>query len=91
MCPVPPNSHRSPALSCVRYGSAFARRPYASCSGRFHRLRALALRASDFVRMATYHRLERHMDSTSRTLFEGLRDSLKEEPVVKEDEERRLR
>jgi hypothetical protein len=55
-----------------------------------HRLRALVLRASDFARMITYHRLERHMDSTSRTLFEGLRDSLKDEPVVKEDEARRV-
>ena len=55
-----------------------------------HRLRALVLRASDFVRMATYHRLERHMDNTSRNLLEGLRDSLKDEPVVKEDEVRRM-
>ena len=56
-----------------------------------HRLRALVLRANDFVRIAAYHRLDRHMDTTSRTLFEGLRESLKDEPVVKEDEARRVR
>ena len=55
-----------------------------------HRLRALVLRANDFVRMATYHRLDRHMDSTTRTLFSGLQEGLKEEPVVKEDEQRRM-
>jgi len=55
-----------------------------------HRLRALVLRANDFVRMAKYHRLERHMDSTSRTLFRGLHDALKQEPVVVEDEARRM-
>jgi hypothetical protein len=55
-----------------------------------HRLRALVLRANDFARMAAYHHLERHMDTTSRSLLEGLRDSLKDEPVVKEDEVRRM-
>ena len=55
------------------------------------RLRALVLRANDFVRMATYHKLERHMDSTTRTLFTSLQEGVKEEPVVKEDEARRMR
>ena len=46
------------------------------------------LRAYDFVRMARYHRLERHTDNTSRTQFEGLSKSLQDEPVVKENEAR---
>ncbi len=55
-----------------------------------HRLRALVLRANDFVRMARDRGLERHMDSTSQTLLKGLSDSLQDEPVVKEDEARRM-
>ena len=55
-----------------------------------HRLRGLILRANDFVRQARYHGLYRHMDATSQTLFKGLQDSLKQEPVVAEDEARRM-
>src|SRR5215470_10308094 len=55
-----------------------------------HRLRALVLRANDFVRQAKYHGLYRHMDTTSQTLFKGLHDSLKQEAVVGEDEARRM-
>ena len=55
-----------------------------------HRLRALVLRANDFVRQAKYHGLYRHMDTTTQTLFKGLQDSLKQEPVVAEDEARRM-
>jgi uncharacterized membrane-anchored protein YhcB (DUF1043 family) len=55
-----------------------------------HRLRALVLRANDFVRQAKYHGLYRHMDTTSQTLFNGLQDALKQEAVVAEDEGRRM-
>ena len=55
-----------------------------------HRLRALVLRANDFVRQAKYHGLYRQMDTTTQTLFKGLQDSLKQEPVVAEDEARRM-
>ena len=55
-----------------------------------HRLRALVLRANDFVRQAKYHGLYRHMDTTSQTLFRGLQDALNQEPVVEEDEARRM-
>ena len=55
-----------------------------------HRLRALVLRANDFVRHATQRGAARTMDTTSGALLDGLRESLDDEPVVKEDEERRL-
>ena len=55
-----------------------------------HRLRALVLRANDFVRMPTYYKAEQRMDTTSRNLLEGLRESLKEEPAVREDDPRRI-
>ena len=54
-----------------------------------HRLRSVVLRASDFAQMATDKKLDQRMDSLSRTMFSGMRDLLKEEPVVKEDEARR--
>jgi hypothetical protein len=38
-----------------------------------HRLRALVLRANDFVRMATYYKAEQRMDTTSRGLLEAAR------------------
>jgi len=41
------------------------------------------------ARMATYYKADQRMDTTSR-LLEGLRESLREEPVVKEDDARRL-
>jgi hypothetical protein len=41
-------------------------------------------------RKATYYKAEQRMDTTSRSLLEGLRESLKEEPVVKEDDARRI-
>jgi len=53
-------------------------------------LRSVALRANDFVRQAKYHGLCRHMDTTSQALFKALQDSLKQEPVVAEDEARRM-
>jgi len=39
--------------------------------------------------MATDKKLDQRMDSLSRTMFSGMRDLLKEEPVVKEDKVRR--
>ena len=55
-----------------------------------HRLRALVLRANDFLRQAKYHGLYRHMDTTTQTLFKGLQDALKQKPVVAEDDARRM-
>ena len=54
-----------------------------------HRLRALVLRANDFVRMAKHRGAAKQMDTTSSALLDGLRQSLEGEPVVKEDEARR--
>jgi hypothetical protein len=55
-----------------------------------HRLRGLVLRANDFVRQAMHRGAQTGMDSTSSALLDGLRESLKDEPVVREDEARRL-
>jgi len=54
-----------------------------------HRLRALVLRANDLVRsVSTY---DRGLDSTTQALLKGLRAALANEPVVREDEARRLK
>jgi len=67
-----------------------ARQPVRMLLWEIHRLRAVVLRANDFVRQAKYHSLYRHMDSTTQTLFRGLQEALKREPVVAEDEARRM-
>jgi len=53
-----------------------------------HRLRALVLRANDLVRSLSAR--ERALDSTTQALLKGLRAALASEPVVQEDEARRL-
>jgi hypothetical protein len=55
-----------------------------------HRLRALILRTNDFMRSATRHSGEPRLDPTSKGLLEDLAPEFKEEPVVKEDERRRI-
>jgi len=47
------------------------------------------LRASDSAPMAIDKKLDQRTDSFSRTMPSGMRDLLKEEPVVKEDNARR--
>jgi hypothetical protein len=55
-----------------------------------HRLRALVLRANDFVRHATQRGAAKGMDTTSSAILDGLRESLEDEPVVREEEARRI-
>ena len=84
---------RFPPLNSDQLRELWQRAPIAAVRRllwEIHRLRALVLRANDFVRSATYYKAEQRMDTTSRSLLEGLRESLKEEPVVKEDDARRL-
>ena len=50
----------------------------------------LVLRANDFVRHATQRGAAKSMDTTSSALLDGLRESLESEPVVQEDDSRRL-
>jgi hypothetical protein len=84
---------RFPPLTRDQLGEIWQRAPIAAVRlllWEIHRLRALVLRANDFVRMATYYKAEQRMDTTSRSLLEGLRESLKQEPAVKEDDARRM-
>ena len=88
-----PSKPRFPPLTSDQLRAIWQRAPIAAVRlllWEIHRLRALVLRANDFVRMATYYKAEQRMDTTSRSLLEGLRESLKEEPVVKEEDARRI-
>jgi hypothetical protein len=55
-----------------------------------HRLRAVVLRADDFVRTLARYKGDSRLDPGSGLALANLREALHEEPVVKEDEARRL-
>lgn len=55
-----------------------------------HRLRAVALRANDFVRAVDRFQGESRLDPGSGLALKSLRAALQDEPVVREDEARRL-
>jgi len=56
-----------------------------------HRLRGLLLRANDLVCSIFARGADRTLDGTTCTLLVGLREKLAKEPVVLEDEARRLK
>jgi len=56
-----------------------------------HRLRALVLRANDLIRSMSARGGDRTLDSTTQALLVGLRAELAREPVVQEDDARRLK
>jgi hypothetical protein len=88
-----PDKPRSPPLTSDQLRGIWQRAPIPAVRRllwEIHRLRALVLRANDFVRMATHRGADKRMDSTSSALLDGLRESLEDEPVVKEDEARRM-
>ena len=55
-----------------------------------HRLRAVVLRASDFARSIDRFKGDSKLDQGSKMALTNLREALREEPVVKEDEANRL-
>jgi hypothetical protein len=88
-----PDEPRFPPLSRDQFRAIWKRAPGPAVKlllWEVHRLRALVLRANDFVRHATSSGAARTMDTTSSALLDGLRESLDDEPVVREDEARRL-
>jgi hypothetical protein len=55
-----------------------------------HRLRAVVLRADDFLRALERYQGDSRLDPGSRLALSNLQEALREEPVVKEDAARRL-
>ena len=85
--PVPAKP-RFPALSREQLRAIWERAPSPAVRlllWEIHRLRAVVLHAHAFVRQATDRGIDKGMDSTSAALLAGLRESLRDEPVVKED------
>jgi hypothetical protein len=56
-----------------------------------HRLRAVVLRADDFVRTLARYKGDSRLDPGSGLALTSLREALRDEPVVNEDAARRLR
>jgi hypothetical protein len=55
-----------------------------------HRLRATVLRANDFLRALDRFKGQNRLDPGSDLALTGLREALKDEPVLREDEANRL-
>lgn len=55
-----------------------------------HWLRAVVLRANDFVRSVDRFRSDSKLDPGSKLALTSLREALQDEPVVKEDEANRM-
>jgi hypothetical protein len=54
------------------------------------RLRVVVNHANSFLRMAIYHKSDQRLDPHSKSAFNNLRALVEAEPVVKEDDARRL-